>query len=354
MAIAASWIQSGVVQDPHLEFFVQKTDGARLKPQDDLKIDWEHEFKLRFWVDRNNKECPVEPRILKGKTQKILDAGKSVRLSLYLRSNPQNFEVSKLILEKPNINKAIVDELEEQKGLDTDSLSIHQEIESFPVPKSRPSFNMAIKKDLYPKTIFKRAVMKTPIKGRWNERVVEKMDNELEMTPNLGVASTIPPMSVFNQLISSNKNRSLISFEIKKIKDEETEPINSSRSDDYQSQIAKKIRLLLEANIKTPNPGYIFHKSLTEIYSTSVTTTTSVIASNLGHLLHSSFDINKIMRTVRYVFVHIRAIYFLDCVHLAQDSFNQLLYEVIFLSFRWTFMASISRKRSSKLLSRTY
>lgn len=297
--MAIEWVQNGVIRDPYNEFLIQKFENIKLRQNDDLKIDWDNEFKLRFWVDKQNKECVIEPKFLKGNIQKILDAGKSVRLSLYLRSNPQNSEVSKLILEKPNFSESILDELKLQETAHFDLLAPPQLVHHHPHLKERPSFNKFIKQDLYPKTIFKRAQIKTPIKGRWNDKNSHYMDNELNQTPNLGMESVQPCSSLFNELIMGNLSQNFINLESKKIKSNAQESVVSSKEVNDSCQINRRLRNFLEINLNSPIPGFIFHKTMRDIFSKAFLSTSSVIFSNLGHLLHSSFDINKILRTVR-------------------------------------------------------
>ena len=299
--MVTAWIQSGIIQDPFSELFIQRLDNVRLKQQDDLKIDWDNEFKLRSWVDKANKECIIEPKIIRGKAQKILDAGKSVRLSLYLRSNPQNSEIIKLVLEKPNIHEALLEELNSQLQVNFETVV---PCASLPAPlklKSRPTFNASIKNELYTNKKFSAAPPRTPPRAKWGERRSMKMDNELEDSPDKLLQDQYSGLSLFSRLTKAQPNNTIVSFKKKKYKIEPIENHLSSQELGYQDQIARKISQLVDTSIKMPQPGFTLHKSIKEAYSKSINTTSSLVSSNLGHLLHSSFDIGKIMRTVRYL-----------------------------------------------------
>lgn len=300
MAMVANWMHSGVIQDPYSEFFIQRLDNLRVKQQDDLKIDWDNEFSLRFWVDKANKECNIEPKILKGKAQKILDAGKSVRLSLYLRSNPQNSEVTKLVLEKPNVHKTIVDQLDVHLQEHFGSLPDLQASQPKYRQRFRPSFNLAIKNELYSAKSAKKFSNENGPKGRWAEPRQVQIDNELEQMPRLPVARIQESPSLFGNLISSSQGNLIHPFQKKKYTMEIEETAKLDESEDLLSQVAKKVSQLVEHGSTSPLAGFILHKTLREAFATSFSLTSNVIASNLGSLLHTSFDISKIMKTVRY------------------------------------------------------
>lgn len=301
--IAQNWMQSGIIQDPHIEFFIQRIDSVMIKSQDDLKIDWDNEFRLRHWVDRNNKDCPLQPKVLKGIAQTILDAGKSIRLTLYFKAHPQNEKITLIKLKKPCIYTSILERITETLSQNfEDLIQIKSEVCSTNKKYTRPSFNSQLKSEFYSITEKPAQEVINLAPGKWGQRQMNilKTDKPRFIDNELDGINLQPQLTLFDRLLTVTNENMLTKFSKKKLKGDIKEVTMTHSDHQTQEEIQKQLRVLIGCAIKKAKPGYILHKDVNDAYLKGISLTSQLISSNLGELLNLSFEIELLMKTVWY------------------------------------------------------
>lgn len=301
--IVQNWMQSGVIQDPHKELFILRIESVMLKSQDDLKIDWDNEFRLRQWVGPSGKECTLEPRILKSLSQTILDAGKSVRLALYFKAHPQNDKVSNVRLDKPCIYAAILEQFKQCIARNFEEPEAMM-IEGKPSAKkyARPTFNGELKSEFYSVAEkMSQEIVRLPA-GKWGQRQPKsiKIARPLFMENELDEEDLQFQPSLFDKLLSVPSDNMLVPFSNKKSKGGVKEVSMTHADHRTQVEIQTMLRKLETLATRKAQPGYILHKDVKEAYSRGVSLTSALIAANLGQLLHLSFEVDLLVKTVWY------------------------------------------------------
>lgn len=136
------WINDGVIDDVYGEFFILHNDRGR--SSDDIMIDWDSEYIFREWSDfGKGGESLIQticPAILRDQKKTILDAGKSARLSAFLKIYANNVQVSGFYYEKPQVLSHIHSRISSFIGSNSEYRT-KEDVDIRPKTYTKPTFN---------------------------------------------------------------------------------------------------------------------------------------------------------------------------------------------------------------------
>lgn len=262
----------------------------------ELKIDWEHEFKLRYVYQADDKLLCLEPKVMSGMSKKILEFGKSKRLTSFFKINHKQGESEKGSETSKDYNKAYLDELEKLKEGLTEPKGLMQ-IE--PISNTRKyklaSFNSSIGQSCQSKLSQLPHSQNCLVAQPHSHMFGQFGGGSFQMTGEEVAPFRMlqrQPSSLFQHRISPDHWRS-----------EKKEPTKTSFFPDKATH--NRITLALQDLARKTEfqqiPGFLVSENLKTVYREAITKTGEESLLQLGRYLNKVFDLKALFGTLRYV-----------------------------------------------------
>lgn len=287
------WIEEGQISDPFDEFFIQKMEIIKGRSSE-LKIDWENEFKLRYVYQADDKLLCLEPKIMEGLSKKILEFGKSKRLTSFFKINHKQADSDKEGEADKGYNQVYLEELEKLKeGLPEPNG--HMELET--INKKRKyklaSFNSSICRSGQPKP-----AQLPHSSGSFQAQPQSEMFSQFAVGPSQKTGCEVVPFGMLQRQPSSMFQHRLSPDHTRP---EKNEPTKTSFFSDKatQNRIASALHDLAKKTEFQKIPGFLVSENLKTVYSEAINKTGEESLLQLGRYLNKVFDLKALFGTLR-------------------------------------------------------